>query len=458
MTLLGIDIGSTALKAATFSHDGRQTALARVAYRRREQGPLVWWSSARRAVRDLLAQSPSGGAIEAIGLSGRGGTSVFLDERGRPVKALFPPRAGSSAFERAVEIVASRRGGHGIRFLAGVIALRQAEPDLFRRVARAMVAKDYVLYRLTGRFFTDPASSVDREDWPEGIFEAPELAGVSLPAIRWPWQEAGRLSAGAATELGLPAGIPVAVGAHDGAAATIGVGASAPGRHSVTLGTNAVYRIVSGEGSRQANRFWTTLPGQTVYGADVTLGGYAVDWTADLLGRPKRRLEREAEAVPAGCEGAIFLPQLNGRILPMPSGSAAGAFVGLRRQHGPAHLYRAVLEGNAYALRAARGALLADGDLPDGEIYLTGGGAVSPLWRQMLADVFRRPVCWSGVEDGCRGAAMFAAVVAGVYEDIEAAFAAMTGDADVQKPSEVAPDYEATYERFLRARDSLDVL
>jgi xylulokinase len=454
MALLGIDIGSTALRAAAFDARGQQIALVRLKYRGRVPDAVSWWRTSARAARDLVERLPPGVEIEAIGLSGRAGTRVFLDRRNRPVHV--PDLAPSvSSLARAKELAGPVHGSHGLTFLAKLIELRRSDAQAIDGVARALVAKDYVLYRLIGRFITDPASSLQPGSWPRGVLEAPELRGIELSEVAWPWERAGALSQDAARRMGLPAGLPVAVGGHDGASATLGVGASKPGAHSITLGTNSVYRIVSEEARRTADRFWEMLPGQTVYGADIRMGGYAVDWIGELLGKPHRQLEREAEEVPPGCEGLVFLPQLGGRMLPRPDPDATGAFLGLREGHGHAHLYRAVLEGNAYALRSARETLLADGDLPDGDVYLTGAGAVSPLWRQIIADVLQKPMHWSGIEDGCRAAAMFGAVASGLYESIEAAITAMTGPCLETEPSEAAALYEAAYQRFLAFRDSI---
>jgi xylulokinase len=258
-----------------------------------------------------------------------------------------------------------------------------------------------------------------------------------------------------AEHLGLQAGLSVATGAHDGAAAAIGAGAAFAGAHPVTLGTNTVYRILTAEASASANRFWTVLPGLTAYGADVTLGGYAVDWVVRLAGGTHERLGSAAAQMAPGAEGVVFLPQMGGRVLPEPSSGVAAAFSGLRRSSRREHLYRAALEGNAFALRAVREALLAQG-LPEGPIYLTGGGTRSPLWREVLAAVFGSPVRWAGVEEGCRGGAICAAVAAGAFRDIEEAVGAMAGGAKLQEPGADAGRYEDVYRRFVAVREALD--
>jgi xylulokinase len=456
MALLGIDIGSTAMKAAAFEADGRQIGAVRLEYTKPVQGADDWWRAVTRAVRLLLrAHDGLGRTVRAVGLSGRGGTRVFLDRGGRPVAT--PPGLAPSpeTLQRAMEMAGSRRGGHGIRFLASVLQLRREHPQEWSRVARAMVAKDYVIFQMTGHAVTDPASSLDREGWPEGVTSAPDLDGVTLPEVRWPWVGAGRLRTPVAAALGLAPGITVATGGHDGAAAAIGAGAIAAGDHAVTLGTNTVYRILTDDGSREQSRFWTVVPGITAYGADVTLGGYAVDWVGRMLSSNHERLAEEARHVAAGSDGVVFLPQMGGRILPDPDPRASGAFAGLRRATRAAHLYRAALEGNAYALRSAREALLDQG-LPDGDIYLTGGGTNSPLWRQILADVFDRPVRWAGVEEGCRGAALCAGVADGAWASVFDAVGAMTTRHHVLEPGPDVAAYDAAYERFLAVRRALD--
>jgi xylulokinase len=454
--LLGIDIGSTAMKAAAFDERGGPLAAVRLEYRKPVQGADDWWRTAVRAVRQLLRTKPElTGEITGIGLSGRGGTRVFLDRGGRPIP--FPPgfAVSAEAMARAVELAGSRRGPHGLRFLASILQLRESCPREFALTSRAMVAKDYVVFQMTGHAVTDPASGPDLEAWPQGVVEAPELEHVRLSEVRWPWVAAGRLREPVAAQLGLEPGIVVATGAHDGAAATVGAGAAHAGAHSVTLGTNAVYRMINDDASREQSRFWTVLPGLMAYGADVTLGGYAVDWVIRMLGGSHERLSAEASRLTPGSDGVTFLPQMGGRVLPNPNASVSAAFAGIKRSTRREHLYRAVLEGNAFALRGAREALLAQG-LPDGEIYLTGGGTRSPLWRQILAAVFGRSVHWSGVEEGCRGGAIFAAVAAGVYPDVGRAMEAMAGATQSVDPGAQASAYEAAYERFVSVRGALD--
>jgi xylulokinase len=456
MALLGIDIGTTAMKAAAFEEDGRQIGDVRLEYTKPAQRADDWWRAATRAVRLLLrAHEGLGPKVSAVGLSGRGGTRVFLDRGGRPVVAPSGLTPSPEMLQRAVEIAGSRRGGHGIRFLASVLQLRRDHPHEWSRVARAMLAKDYVVFQMTGHAVTDPASSLDREDWPASVRSAPELDGLLLSEVRWPWQEAGRLRTPVAAALGLAPGIPVATGAHDGAAAAIGAGAVGPGEHPVTLGTNTVYRILSDDGSNEQSRFWTVVPGVTAYGADVTLGGYAVDWVTRILATSEEMLSEEAGALAPGSDGVVFLPQMGGRLLPEPNPAAPASFVGMRRGTRPAHLYRAALEGNAFALRSAREALLTQG-LPDGDIYLTGGGTKASLWRQILADVFGRPVRWTGVEEGCRGAALCAGVAAGVWSSVGEAIGSMTTKLHIVEPTPHVAAYDSAYEYFLKVRGALD--
>jgi xylulokinase len=344
---------------------------------------------------------------------------------------------------------------HGVRFLASLLQFRLDSPREFARAARAMVAKDYVLFQLTGHAVTDRASTLDQEAWPEGVTGAPEFENLRFSEIREPWQTAGTLRASVAAQLGLAGGIPIATGAHDGAAATVGAGAAHAGAHSVTLGTNCVYRIISDQDEIEQSRFWTVLPGLTAYGADITLGGFAVDWATRVFGSSHARLSDEASLLSPGSDGVVFLPQMGGRILPAPNSSLAAAFAGIRRTTGPAHLYRAVLEGNAFALKSAREALLSLG-LPKGPVYLTGGGTRGALWRQILADVFAEPVAWAGVEEGCRGGAILAGVASGVWPDVRSAMAAMTTERRELAPSPAGDRYAEAYQRFLKVRDAYD--
>lgn len=362
-----------------------------------------------------------------MGICGRGGTNVFLDAACEPV-------APSWDDQRHGEIARALRADRPELSPQAVNLLAKADWWCRNRanVEHACSAKDYVGFRLTGELATDPASG-----------GAAARCGPLVPA-REPWALLGRTRG----DNSIPSGVPVAVGWHDGAAATFGAGAALEGAAPITLGTHAVYRVVAKGLPEELRKYWDLTPGLTVTGGDILAGGRAFEWT--------RRLFPGADPgrAPAGANGVVFLPQLSGRIAPDVLRDARGGWHGLTPETSGDDLLRAVCEGVAFALRQVRDWLTSHG-LTATETFATGGGAHNPVQAQILADVLGTKVNVARVEEGCRGAALLGAVAAGE----------MTLDqARALRPERVeyAPDpvlegtHAHTFERFLRLQAATD--
>jgi len=454
---VSIDLGTTRLKVAAYRHDG---TLAHQVVRRHSEEMAAgddggarfrwqradgWWADTVSAIRELLAVVPGTG-IRGIGLSGRGGAAVFADEAGR---VLADPWSDNRHRDQARALTAWRRDGiwlsnAGVQLIAKYLWLRAHRPALAAEICRAFYAKDYLLFRLTGAHVTDWTSGPDAPAWDRAL-DRWELPVTLLPTPALPWTLAGELRAATAAELGLAAGLPVAVGAHDGLAANIGAGAIHPGDCALTLGTHGVVRMVTDAEPPGAYRFYGFPPTRHVIGGNALLAGRSADWLLELVGSepasPDRasvyaELERSAERAGPGAGGVRFLPFLSGRVSPEFRPSARAVFAGLELAHGRGELYRAVLEGAAFAMTDIFDQVRGWCGEPR-HLRATGGGAESLLWMRLLTAMLDRPVGLGGPGVEGRGAAMCLAVALGLYPDLESA-----GDAMVRLQMVVEPERE----------------
>ena len=420
---LGIDIGSSAVKAATFDESGLQLAVARVPCASAGEFEVGGWLRAILAALAMLDLT----RIAAVGVCGRGGTNVLLDSECSPVAPSWDHARYSNVL-REVRDALPELSPQAQNLLARARWWEREHPP----VAFAVAAKDYVGWWLTGSLSTDPAS---------GGGDVPPL----VPA-RDPWSLLGEALAGH----GLPGGIPVAVGWHDGAAATLGAGAALEGVAPVTLGTHAVFRVVTTELPTSLRKYWDLTPGLTVTGGDILAGGMAFEWARKLLG------DAEAAKSPPGANGALFLPQLLGRIAPDVRRDAVGTWHGLTPATTQHDLLRAVVEGVAFSLRQVRDWLDRE-RLAANRVVATGGGARSALQAQALADILGTAVEVANAEEGCRGAALLGAVAAGAMSIEQARLLAPAYTVYGPNP-EVHELYEDAYSRWRRLQTATDTI
>ena len=437
--LLCIDLGTTHLKVAAFEPDG---VLHHAVERRhveyhdgvgRVQRAQDWWRLLVAAMAELLA-GVDARAFVGLGLSGRGAAAIFLDADGEALNDVWFDRRHADALQSTRRELADQ---------PSVVQVFAAKYEWFTRqggagVARACFAKDYLLLRLTDCHTTDWATGPDGPEWGSTLNAIP--AGV-LPRLDVPWAVAGTLTDVAALDLGLPAGLPVSVGAHDGLAANIGSGAVHPGDAVITMGTHAVVRATTAPGHPGAHHFYR-LPGvANISGGNGLWAGRAVDWLLDLFDVPGEYELLEGVAVEPGANGVRFLPYLGGQVAPEVRLDRTASWYGLRLEHRREDLIAAVLEGTAYAIRAIFDEVVAESG-PVNFVRLTGGGSRSDRWMRALAGALDRPLQRSDGYVEARGAAMCTAVALGLHGDIVSAGQAMARVADVIEPS---PDERAAY-------------
>ena len=460
-TLISIDLGTTRLKVSSFSTAGRlqgQVVKRHVAGEERADG---WWRDTADAIRRLNATDVLG-----ISLSGRAGVGVFVDgaanvvadtwSDNRHARQLAKLHAWRAETERPLS-------NYGAALVAKYLWLRDNASDSARRCRFALYGKDFLLLRLTGAHCTDWSSGPDAAAWDAALVRDWDLPATLLPQPAFPWDVAGHLTSAAARETGLAAGTPVAVGAHDGVCANVGAGAIGPGDFAITLGTHAVTRAISASAPAGATRFYAMPPDRHVIGGNALLGGRALDWLLDITAGAQDREDayREAEsmaaAVPPGADGVSFLPFLGGQVAPERRPDARAAFAGLRLGHDRAAIVRALFEGVGFAVADVVDQVATWCSPPD-RIRLTGGGAASFLWRQIMADILDHGVEASDDAVEGRGAAIFLAVALGMHADYTSAAAAMVPMAQRVEPGPAAATYQDLRARWHVVRDTMRAL
>ena len=426
-SLLGIDLGTSSVKVIVAGLDGRVVASAAAEYPiqhpqplHAEQDPNAWWDACVAAVREALTGVP-GAEIAAVGLSGQMHGVVMLDREQRLVApAIIWPDQRS---QRQVQEITERMGAERLYSITGsplstgflaasVRWMQQEAPAIWAQVQMLLLPKDYLRWRLTGVFATDPSDGAGslllderRRDWSDDLLRLLDLDRSHLPLVQPSDRVAGYLVDAAATQLGLPAGIPVVTGAADTACGLLGAGAVASDRLllSISTGGQLVQPVddVRIDCRGRIHTFCSALaPGTQQagwYQMGATLNaGMALHWLRDnVLGwhYPDAYdvMNVAAENSPPGAQGLLFLPYLVGERSPHMDPTARGAFFGLTLRHGQGDLVRAVLEGATFACCDAYG-VLAELGVQAQSIILAGGGAKSALWRQIVADVFGMPV------------------------------------------------------------------
>jgi xylulokinase len=459
---VGIDVGTTGVKAIAIAADGTVLSQAEHGYplhtpRRgwAEQDPDDWWRASEAALAELAV------APAAIGLSGQMHGLVVLDGHDRVLRPAILWNDQRTAAE-CHEI--DRRVGEerlleltGNPALTGFTApkllwLRRHEAETYRRIRHIMLPKDYVRLRLTGERAIDVADAsgtllfdVGARRWSTAMLDALDVPAEWLPRALESPAVSGTTSAG----------VPVAAGAGDQAASAVGVGVHEPGATAVTIGTSGVVFTplarFAPEPHGRLHVFCHAVPDSWhAMGVMLSAAG-SLRWFRDALapGESFERLTAEAEEVPPGADGLLFLPYLTGERTPHADPDARGAFVGLAAAHGRGALVRAVLEGVAFGLRDSL-ELIAQLERRPSVARVAGGAARSTLWLRIVASVLGIPLQRPTVEEGAAfGAALLAGVAAGHFATV-----AQAADATVRIRDVVEPEpcwrrlYDESYARY----------
>ncbi len=473
--VLGIDISTTGAKALLLG-EGRVIASHTVGQSVStphplwsEQDPDDWWTGISEAIRSVIVDAEiDPAAIKSIGVTGQMHGLVILDNAGRVLRPsiLWNDQRTQAQCDQITEAIGPVEVIRitGSRVLTGFTApkllwVRRNEPGVYRRVAHVLLPKDYIRFRLTGEYATDTSDAsgtslldVGARKWSTKLIDMLEIDADWLPQLYEGPQVTGRVTSAASKATGLAAGTPVVAGAGDQAAAAIGMGLAAPGLISVTVGTSGVVfapldrYIYEPNGSIHA--FCHAVPGLWHWMGVMLSAAGALQWYRDALA-PNVNFETllaEAESVPAGSDGLLFLPYLSGERTPHPDPLARGAFIGLTARHTRGHMTRAVLEGVAFGLNDSL-SLMREGGVPMPDVVrLAGGGSRGALWRQIIADVMDIPVETAPTSEGSAfGAGILAMVGAGMYGNVGEACAAAIGKGELTHVSEDRARYADLY-------------
>ncbi len=468
---LGIDISTTGAKALLMDETGAVVTTATTPLPLStpkplwsEQDPHDWWNGIVKSIRQALAQANAAGDdVKAVGLTGQMHGLTLLDKDGkvlRPAILWNDQRTGAQCDEIRERVGKARfiqiTGNDALTGFTApkILWVRENEPEVYAKGAHALLPKDYVRYRLTGDYATDKAGAagtilfdVKARDWSAEVLEKLEIPREWLPRTYEGPEVTGVVSAEAAALTGLKAGTPVMGGGGDQAAGAVGVGAVEPGIVGLVLGTSGVVFASTGapyiEKDGLLHAFCHALPGAWhLMGVMLSAAG-SLQWHRDTLapGVSFDDLLAPAADVPAGSEGLFFLPYLTGERTPYPDPLARAGFVGLTLRHALPHMTRAVLEGVAFGLRDSMELVKGAGLGAIKQIRVSGGGAKSALWRQILADVIGSElVTVNTTEGGAFGAALLAAVGADVWDSVPEACAATIKvvSATAPQPKQVA--------------------
>ena len=470
--LVGLDVGTGGARAVAVDESGEVVAEASSEYPLHtprpgwtEQDPADWWDGAK----DVLGKVAEAGEVGGIGLTGQMHGSVFLDASDQVIRPALlwndqRTQAQCDEITRAVgeERLISIAGNPALTGFQApkIVWLKDEEPENFGRVSRVLLPKDYVRLRLTGEYATDASDAsgtllldVRARDWSAEILDALEIPRGWMPEVYEGPENTGALRDDVAAELGLPAGIPVAAGGGDNAAAAVGTGIVGPGLVNSSVGTSGVLFAHASEfnpdPSGRLHAFCHAVPGAYhLMGVTLSAGG-SLSWWRETLGGDYDELVEAASNVHPGSEGLIFLPYLSGERTPHLDPKARGAFFGLTARHGAGHMTRAVMEGVIFSLRDSL-QIMRDLGVPIEDVRATGGGARSGLWRQLQADIYATPIRRTVADEGpAYGAALLAGVASGAYSSLDEASSVVELREEVTEPDrERTKTYEDYYEVY----------
>ena len=488
--VIGIDKGTSMVKAVAFAADGSELSVGRRRINSlhphpgwHEEDPNLSWSLTCEAVREALTGLPRGTSVRGVGVTAHMGGAWLIDADGEPVRnAICWPdgRAheaqaslGAEGLNRFFEI-SGNAPMPGVTVMVLRHLLRE-EPEVLDRAAHILIGKDFIRYRLTGAVATDPSDvswipgDAATSGYSEELFELCGLEPVRglFPPILPSGEVAGQVTDAAAEQTGLPAGTPVVTGLADGPANATGTGVLHAGQAVTVLGTSCLNEVAVEDVELEpfGLGFLWTLPNlNRIRVLPNTAGTMSIDWmlhTAcpDLFDGESFRfdeIERMVEDTPPGSGGVVFIPYLNegGVLAPFFDPLARGTLYGVSAQTGRAQLARAAFEGLAFAIRDCYEAMPVE-RLPD-RIRVTGGGAASPLLCRMIADLTGNPTEVLGItESGAAGVAMLAAVATGLAPDLDDVARRWCRPETVYEPDAGRRgQLEDAYELYGRVRDA----
>ena len=495
--ILGIDIGTTSLKAAVFDHAGAQMAAAVVEYSLLTPSTNVvevpcgvYMDSIKQCMKVIAASGKvDTRQITVVGFSVQGETLCLLDADGQPLKnaiVWMDNRAGAQAEQLRAKFgdelcyeVTGQVSFEACWPAAKLLWVKQNEPELFAMVRHILLLEDYIIYLLTGRFVAEGSLLTSTEYWdirtkkywPEML----EYLGIDeswLPEIHESGELVGTILPEMAEELGISPEAKITTGCLDQAAGAIGVGNIRPGIFSENIGAALAICVPTAKLTYDKNRLmpvhYFAVP-DTYMMHTFTTGGMCLRWFRDGFCQPEIALsettgldsyylmDKEADRVPAGSDGLITLPHLQGSMAPDVNLNAKAVFYGATLKHTKAHFIRSIMESLGYIICRNLEAIDAMG-LEVEQIRTMGGGSKSGIWNQIKADITGKTlhITQSSQDTACLGAAILAGCAAGIFESIQAACDSMVKIKATYEPDmEKHALYQRQYKKFKLLFDSL---
>ena len=500
---IGVDIGTSGTKTVLFDKTGNVIASALQEYPLyqpqngyAEQRPEDWLEATVSTIAQVMAKSSVEAAqVKGVGLSGQMHGLVMLDEQDtviRPAIIWCDQRTAKECEEITQKVGAERL----IQITANpaltgftaskILWVRNHEPENFARCTKILLPKDYVRYMLTGAFATEVSDAsgmqlldVPNRCWSDEVLEKLEIPKSMLAKVYEPPDITGYSTAAMAARTGLAEGTPVVGGAGDNAAAAVGTGVVENGKAFTTIGTSGVVFAHSDEiaidPKGRVHTFCCAVPGAWHVMGVTQAAGLSLKWfrdnfcaaekeTAAAMGKdPYFLMDQEVEQVPIGAGKLLYLPYLMGERTPHLDPQVRGAFVGLSAVHGKKEMLRAVMEGVAFSLNDCKN-IIQEMGIPVDDMMACGGGGTSPLWRQMLADLYRCPVKTVASKEGpALGVAILAMVGTGAYPSVAEACRAIIHTDKTQQPipensDRYAPFYDLYTKLYPAMKDSFKEL
>ncbi len=474
MYYIGVDLGTSSVKLILMREDGQIVRTVSKAYPLSmphtgwsEQSPEDWWEQTKVGLGELLAGQDAS-AVAGISFGGQMHGLVILDKEDRVIRPAILWNDGRTGKETAYlndvigqdKLAAYTANIAFAGFTAPkILWVRDNEPENFQKIAKIMLPKDYVAYKMTGVHCCDYSDAsgmllldVQNKRWSPEMLSICGITEAQLPKLFESYEVVGTLLPSVAAELGLPATVKVCAGAGDNAAAAVGTGTVSNGSCNISLGTSGTVFIASDTFALPSNHALHAFAHATgkyhLMGCILSAASCNKWWVEEILKSSDFAAEQQG-FVPGGENEVLFAPYLMGERTPHNDPNARGAFLGLSMNTTRAQMTQAILEGVTFAVRdsveIARSLGVA---IP--RTRICGGGAKSPIWRQMVADILRMPVESIATEEGPGlGAAMLAAVGCGAYASVEEIAKAMVHVTAVTEPNLQAADrYNEAYARF----------
>ena len=472
--LLGIDIGTSSTKTVLFDTKGEVITSALDFYPMyqpkngwAEQDPDDWWNATVTSVKEVMSKSKiSPKEIHGIGLSGQMHGLVMLGEDNKPLRrsiiwcdqrtALECEQITSLVGEEKLIEITANPALTGFT-ASKIMWVKNNEPDIYRKCKKILLPKDYIRFKLTGEFATEVSDAsgmqlldIPKRQWSDYVLGKLDIDKSLLAKVYESPEVTGTVTSEVAALCDLCEGIPVVGGAGDQAASAIGNGIVKKGVVSATIGTSGVVFAhldnISIDAKGRVHTFCHAVPNTWHIMGVTQSAGLSYKWfrdnfmtaekfTADQLdANPNAIIDKIAATSPPGANGIIYLPYLMGERTPHLDPNARGVFFGLSGMHKKNDLLRAVMEGVVFSLFDCLNIIREMGNSPNC-VFAGGGGANSPLWRQMMADTFGIDIAVNtSTESGALGVAILAGVGAGVFKDVVSACDSIIRMQDSQSP------------------------